>query len=50
MCVQRRLKLACTYAQSDQGLRCPHEDTAYLVIQNAPSEDSDQTARMRSLM
>ena len=27
------------------GLRCPHEETASLAIQNLPSEDSDQPAR-----
>ena len=33
------------YLQSDQSLCCPHE-----AIQTAPSEDSDQTARMRRLI
>ena len=31
----------------DQSLRCPYEETASLAIQNASSEDSDQTVRMR---
>ena len=26
MCVQRRLKSACAFVQSDQGLRCPYEE------------------------
>ena len=29
MCAQRRLKSACTSAQSDQSLRCPYEITSY---------------------
>ena len=29
MCAQRRLKSACASAQSDQSLRCPHEETLY---------------------
>ena len=47
ICTQRTLKLACAFAQTHQNLRSPHEDSA---IQNAPSEDSDQTERMRSLI
>ena len=31
-------------AQSAQSLICLHKDLASLVIQNAPSEDCDQTA------
>ena len=27
MCAQRRLRSACASAQSDQSLRCPHEET-----------------------
>ena len=26
MCAQRRLKSACTFAQSDKSLRCPHAE------------------------
>ena len=29
MCVQQRLKSACASAQSDQSLRCPHEETLH---------------------
>ena len=29
MCAQRRLKSACAFAQSDQSLRCSHEETLY---------------------
>ena len=29
MCAQRRLKSACAFAQSDQSLRCPHEETLH---------------------
>ena len=46
---QRRLNSICESAQSDQSLCYLHEETAFLAIQNAPSEDSDQTARMRRL-
>ena len=34
--------------QSDYSLRCPHEDTVSLAIQNVPREDSDQPARSES--
>ena len=50
ICAQRRLNSVCASAQSHHNLRCPHEETIALVIQNAPSEDSDQTARMRRLI
>ena len=30
MCAQRRFKSACAFAQSDQSLRCPHEETLHL--------------------
>ena len=37
-----------TSVQSEQSLRCPREETLHLVgIHNPPSEDSDQTVRMR---
>ena len=51
MCVQRRLKSTWASAQSDQSLRCTHEENlASLAILNAPSEYSSQTARMRKLI
>ena len=47
MSAQRRLKLACTSALSNQSICCPLEETfTSLVIQNAPSEGTDQTVRM----
>ena len=50
MYAQRRLKSACASAQSDQSLRCPHEETLNSWLsKKGPSEDSDQTARMRRL-
>ena len=40
------LKSACASAQSDQSLRCPHEETfASLAVQYAPSEDADLNLR-----
>ena len=30
MCAQRRLRSACAFAQSDQSLRCPHEEICIL--------------------
>ena len=40
MCSQLRLRSACTYAQSDQSLRCQHEKILHpCVIQNAHSKD-----------
>ena len=42
--VQRRLKSACAFIISMNG------KIALVAIQNAPSEDSDQTARMRRLI
>ena len=44
VCTQRRLTSACASAQSDQSIRCPHEETLQ------PSADSDQTARMCRLI
>ena len=29
ICAKRRLKLACSSAQSDQNIRCPHDDTLH---------------------
>ena len=47
MCGQRRLKSACASAQADLSLRCPHEELLHhWLLQNAHSEDSDQTACM----
>ena len=46
MCVQRRHKSACAFAQSDQCPRCPHSFFfffASLAIQNALNEEYDQT-------
>ena len=50
MCAQRRLKSACAFAQSDQSSLSAWRNFASLAIQNASSEDSDQTARMRRLI
>ena len=47
---QRRLKLACSSAQSHQYSVSSWRNFASLAIQIAPSEDSEQTARMRSLI
>ena len=38
------------HAHPDQSLCCPYEETAVFVIRNAPSEDSDQSARVRRLI
>ena len=43
MCAQRRLRSAWASTQSDQSLRCPHEETLSLATHWAHSEDSDQT-------
>ena len=50
MCIQCRLKSACTSVQSDQSLLPMWRNIASLAIQNAPSEDSDQTAQMCRLL
>ena len=51
MCAERRFKSACASAQFDQSPCCPHEEFLHpFAIQNAPSEDSDQTAHLRSLI
>ena len=47
MYAQRRIKSACASAQSDQSLLPTWRNFASLAIQNARSEHSDQTARMR---
>ena len=41
MCVQRELKLDSLSAQSDQSLRCPHEETLYPLLSKMHNEDSD---------
>ena len=49
--VRRRLKSASAFAQSSHSLRCPHDETMHPYISKmTPSEDSDQTARMRRLI
>ena len=48
MCAQQRLKSDCA-VWSESSLSA-WRIFASLAIQNAPSEDSDQTARMRSLI
>ena len=48
MPAQRRLKSACPFSQSDQSSMPSWSNLASLAIQNAPSEDSDQTAHARS--
>ena len=46
VCVQRRLRSAWASAQSDQSIRCPHEEAFF----SYHSEDSDQTGRMPRLI
>ena len=48
-CAPNEVKSACALAQSESSLSCPHEESLHLAIQNAPSEDADQTAQMRRL-
>ena len=50
VCAQRRLKSACACAQSDQSSLSAGRHLITLAIQNVPSEDSDQTLRMRRLI
>ena len=50
MCAQQRLKSSCAPAQSDQSSLPACKYIVSLAIQNVPSEDSNQTARMRSLI
>ena len=45
MCDKRRLKSVFASVSSDQSFCCPREETAFLGIPNAPSEDSDQNLR-----
>ena len=49
VCAQHRLRLAWASAQSDQSLRCPHEESLG-PTQWTHSEDSDQTGRMPRLI
>ena len=46
ICARPRLKLACTIEQSDPSVLSARGHFAALNIQNAPSEESDQTARI----
>ena len=52
LCAQRRLRSAWASAQSDQSLRCPHEEIKLgsLGTHWAHSEDADQTGRMPRLI
>ena len=51
VCAQRRLRSAWASAQSDQSLRCPHEETlGSLATHWAHSEDSDQPGHPTSLI
>ena len=50
MCVQQALYWACPAAQFDQSSLSTWRSFASLAIQNAPSEDTDQTAWMRRLI
>ena len=50
MRAQRRLKSACASTQSDQSSLSARRNFVSLAIQNVPSEDFDQTARMRRLI
>ena len=49
-CAQRRLWPACACADWSESSLSAWRNFASLAIQNAPSEDSDQTARMRRLI
>ena len=49
-CVPNSFKLACISVQSDQSSLFTWRNFASLDIQNVPSEDSDQTAQMQSLI
>ena len=48
MCAQRRRKLACASAQSDQSLLFAWRNFASLAIQSAPSEDSNHAGCFES--
>ena len=51
MCAQRRLRSAQASTQSDQSLRCPHEESlGSLTTNRAHSEDSDQTGRTFAML
>ena len=52
-CVQRRHRSACAFVQSDQSLRCPHEEKLgpqLSIERTAKCEDSDQTGRVSRLI
>ena len=46
MCVRRRLRSAWTSAQSDQSLRCPHEESLDYYLPNECTGKTDQTGRI----
>ena len=50
MCVQRRLRSAWASAQSDQGLRCPHEEILGPSLPIERTVKTDQTGRMPRLI
>ena len=51
LCAQRSLRSTWASAQSDQSLRCPHEQKiGPLATHWAHSEDSDQTGRMHRVI
>ena len=51
MCAQQRLDSVCVSALYGHSLRCPNEETLHSWLsKNALSEDSDQTAQVRSLI
>ena len=51
LCAQQRLRSAWASAQSDQSLRCPHEESlGSLATHWAHHEDSDQTGKIPRLI
>ena len=49
-CAQRRLRSAWASTQSDQSLRCPHEETLGPQIQIERTVKTDQTGWMPRLI
>ena len=49
-CAQRRHRSACASAQSDQSLRCPHEQTLGPQLPIERTTKTDQTGRMPRLI
>ena len=49
MCAQQRLRSAWASAQSDQCLRCPHEETLGTELLTERTAKTDQTGRMPRL-